>query len=450
MDVMLPPEIIIKIFQNLSHRNLKNVVLVSRNWKVMAEDPSLWTWCQVTIQSRIDLKKLNIRRLQWIENINLADIQPHFLDVLLRRVESLPKMKRISGLSFKNLECVEPDLLGKIVNKLECAEWCFLTNITSEQAEAAFRYMAERTKLLELKILNIDQKLMNINPDVMASALNKLELLWMSDSVTANQMSSIFNRMSIETKLNSLCLRDVNMTTTEPIVLAKALNRLTTFLFQRPTNKPSTDLTAHQAQAIFTIMSKGSQLKMLEISTEQLPSINPSCLAKAINQLEDVSLLNSEITSEQALAIFAEMSEKTQLKSLLNLRHNLSMIHPRVFGKGLSKLEEVSIRNCQLTKEQVIALFLAISTGGQLLNLDISFNNLSSVEPYFLARGVNMLEQVTLTRTSLTADQINAIFRVFLEEETKLEILSVESIDIQKADPALVIQAKKKFAEGNF
>ena len=58
-----------------------------------------------------------------------------------------------------------------------------------------------------------------------------------------------------------------------------------------------------------------------------------------------------------------------------------------------------------------------------------------------------MLEDVTLTRTFLTSEQINTILRVFLEEDTKMEMLSLELTDIGKADPELVLQARKKFQE---
>ena len=448
MDTLLPPEIINKIFQNLSSQSLKNVMLVCKKWKVIAEDPRLWTWCQITVENKNDLKKLNIRRLQWIESINLASFQPFELDVLLKRLEQLPKLKKITGLSLKNLSFVSPYLLAKVVNKLEYAEWCYLTNITSEQLYVSFRHMSEKTELLELKILNINEKLSNINPDIMASALNKLELLWMSNSLTAEQMNSIFNTMSEKTTLYGLCLTDVNISTTQPNVLAKAVNKLRILFFHRFVNKPYiTDITASQAQSMFSIISTGTNLKMLEISTRQLPTIEPLILARAINKLEDVSLLNSQITTEQAQAIFKQMAEETQLKSLKNLRHNLSMIPANIFGNGLRKLEEVSLRHCNLNKEQVLALFLGVSTGSQLKILDLSFNNLSSVEPYYLARGVNMFEDVTLTRTFLTCEQINTILRVFLEEDTKMEMLSLELTDIGKADPELVLQARKKFQE---
>ena len=189
---------------------------------------------------------------------------------------------------------------------------------------------------------------------------------------------------------------------------------------------------------------------MLEISTRQLPMIKPSILAKAINKLEDVRFLNSEMTEVQAQAIFATMGDDTKLKRYQIIRQNLSMIQPAVFGKGLSKLEEASLRNCNVTREQVIALFLAISKGGQLKKLDLSFNNLSSVEPFFLARGVNMLQEVDLTRSSLTSDQIHTIFRVFLEEETRIEKLSMELSDLFKANPELVRQVTEKFATEKF
>ena len=451
METTLPPEMIIKIFQQLCPRDLKNVVMVCKMWKMLAEDPSLWTWCQVAIQNTNDLKKLSLSRLKWIENVILTDCHPHSLNMLLKRFERLPKLKMITGLSCENLTYVEPNLLARVVNKVEYAEWCFLTNITSEQAEIVFKQMSEKTELLEMKVINSNKKLHSINTKVLASALNKLEVLWISDSITASQTKELFSTMSNGTKLTVLCLCDINLSMTQATDLAKGVSRLKVLIFLRVGNKPyDTDLSASQAIALFTIISKGTQLEVLQISTKQLPRIKASTLAKALNNLEDVSLNDSKITSEQVQAIFKVMSEDTKLKSLDSLRHNLSMIPPSNFGKGLSRVETVSLRHCHLTKDQVIALFLAISSGSQLKVLDLSFNKLSSMEPYFLARGVNMVEQVNLTRTFLTSEQINCIFTVFLEEDTNLECLSIESIDVQKGDPELVAKARLKFKEGNF
>ena len=98
METVLAPEIIIKIFQNLSPTNLKNVVLVCKKWQQLAEDPSLWTWCEITINSINDLKNLKLRRLNWIENIHLGNLHKVLLG---------DEKKEVSILGYDNLSCYD-------------------------------------------------------------------------------------------------------------------------------------------------------------------------------------------------------------------------------------------------------------------------------------------------------------------------------------------------------
>ena len=51
------------------------------------------------------------------------------------------------------------------------------------------------------------------------------------------------------------------------------------------------------------------------------------------------------------------------------------------------------------------AIFAALHTSSQLKILDIGYNNLSSVDPDVLARGVNKLETVHIDSTKLTEEQ---------------------------------------------
>ena len=67
----LPREILMRCFYSLAPPDLKSCVLVSEEWRAVGEDPSLWTWCTVTIRSREDLEKLSVRRLRNIHTIRI-------------------------------------------------------------------------------------------------------------------------------------------------------------------------------------------------------------------------------------------------------------------------------------------------------------------------------------------------------------------------------------------
>jgi hypothetical protein len=127
MDILnLPPEIVLKIIQNLSPTDLKNNMLVCQRWKVIAENSRLWSWCTIDIGSVADLQKLKMRRAENIEKICLENCPPKELnDVLKALVDQ--NLKIIMGFAFKNLTYVEPKLLANMVNKVEEAD-CFFSH----------------------------------------------------------------------------------------------------------------------------------------------------------------------------------------------------------------------------------------------------------------------------------------------------------------------------------
>ena len=59
-----------------------------------------------------------------------------------------------------------------------------------------------------------------------------------------------------------------------------------------------------------------------------------------------------------------------------------------------------------LTPLQFDSLFLSIIQGSSLVTVDLSYNDLSSVDPEMLAEAINKLESVTMNRTCVTCDQV--------------------------------------------
>ena len=68
----LPVEIIFRILKLLTPKDLKMAVLVCKRWREVGEDPSLWKWCKITLNSKHDLGKLFVARLTQIQNIRVV------------------------------------------------------------------------------------------------------------------------------------------------------------------------------------------------------------------------------------------------------------------------------------------------------------------------------------------------------------------------------------------
>ena len=77
-------------------------------------------------------------------------------------------------------------------------------------------------------------------------------------------------------------------------------------------------------------------------------------------------------------------------------------------ARAVTRLEEVHLRNTELTLEHVKAIFSEICDRDTLTLkvLDISYNtNVSKVEPGLLVRAVTRLEEVNVTGTQVTIEQ---------------------------------------------
>ena len=429
----------------LPPRDLKMVVLVCKCWREIGEDPSLWTRCMVTLASRGDLEKLDIRRLQQIQVINVRArcFQADELEEMFQTVVTnpplmprLPKLREISGLANANISNVEPRLLARVVCRLEEVDMR-KTNITSEQVRTLFTILCHWS---QLKSLNLSvNNLSTVDPAVLSTAVNRLEKLDLNmTKMTSEQVQVLFTTMCQESQLKKLVISNNNLSTVEPEVLATAVNKL------EEVGMWKTHITSEQAQTLFAAIAEGSSLKKLRIGINNLSSIEPAVLIRAVRRLEEVGLYGTQITNEQAETVFAAIAEESPLKKLILGFDNLTTIEPAVLATAVCRLEEVKMINANITSEQAITMFTAICQGSQLKRLHITNSNLSTIEQGVLATAVNRMEEVTMKNTQLSTQHVSCILTQCVEDDTKLKKLVLRGIDMTGVDQDIIRQVKEK------
>ena len=57
-----------------------------------------------------------------------------------------------------------------------------------------------------------------------------------------------------------------------------------------------------------------------------------------------------------------------------------------LLAKVVTKLETLEVRGTRLTQQQAVAIVTAVSEGSKLTNFEISFSNLTGVDPGLLAK----------------------------------------------------------------
>ena len=440
----LPPEMMIKIFKVLEPLNLKNIALVCKRWKNISDSSGLWSWSRLNLGDLSSLVKLNMKRAEHIENICLEECDIKDLNQILKSIENMPKIKIITGLDHKNLSLIEPYLLARVVNKVEEVDWCFHTRMTTLQAQAILEKMAKETKLKELQMVN--KCLVYIQPEVLGSAVNNVESVYMSDTnhghmFPPDQVRGIFTAISSGTNVKTFMLRDIDISLVEPSTMASALNKLEEVMIWK-SFRPSSqaDLSEAQCKALFNNMSKKTNLKKMVITTEYMNKVNPRIFAEALNNLEEASVYD-KITNIQATAFFSMMAEKTSLQKFRIFNTNLSAILPSIMGKGIMYLEELTMVGCRLTSEQTLSIFLSINEGNSLKKLNLSHSDLSNVDRELLVIVSKKLEKITINNNHLSYEQIISILKPCAEKQTKLNTLILRNTKLTDIEPELLSKA---------
>ena len=261
----LPEEMMVKIFSLLPPQYLKSAMLVCKSWTEMGEDPTLWSWSVVTVRSRQDFHKLNIRRFQLIQELDIDDgcglskecrwTKEHWID-LFDLLLQLPALFKIDP-SFclwrhsADLSCVEVGLVVSVFKRLEEMHLYMQPN-SSMLSEKLFSAIAENK--CSIKLLMVwNYSTTTLSPQLFASAVSNVEEVMLGTwNIKHEQMEALFLALTKgERCLRKLDLFSCNTDDIEPALMGEAVNRLEEFTVM------NTLVTCDQISAILGKIVKG-------------------------------------------------------------------------------------------------------------------------------------------------------------------------------------------------
>ena len=183
-----------------------------------------------------------------------------------------------------------------------------------------------------------------------------------------------------------------------------------------------------------------------------LSIMDPGLVSRAVVRLEKLDVIRNHFTDQQVEAIFIELTKKSvQLKEFNISGSDLSSLDPYMVARAVSRIEQVWMLETMIGRLHCKAIFSAISKStSSLKRLNISYNNLSMLDPGLLARAVYKLEEVYMTGTKLTLQQGQAIFTVLVEGDCKVKKLDVRNNNLSKLDPALLARAVNRMEQVEF
>ena len=367
---LLPAEILGKVFDLLSHSDLKSAVLVCRWWREVGESPLLWTWACLKVDCSSAAKPC------------------------------LPELRR--PVARMEVRCTNaPNVLRKPDKA-----------VIEEVLLAAARHPWLREVVICADLSSVD-------PELLAWAVIQLERVEMLFTrLGFVQILTLLTAITTEdTHLKSLFLGKGSthvLAEMDSGVLAAAIANLVEVRIA------NSQLIPEQVEAIFAALEKpGSRLRKLRFGCNDLASVDPRLLASVVNKMEEVELEGAHVTSQQITAICTQMTQGTSLRALSLKRiktwtaqrghHDIALVDPSLLARAVAQLEEVKLP-VRLGPDKLRAIFAALNAPTcRLRRLNMSGVNLSSVDAGVMADAVNMLETADIRITHLTSRQITEI-----------------------------------------
>jgi len=172
-------------------------------------------------------------------------------------------------------------------------------------------------------------------------------------------------------------------------------------------------LTAPQLNHILEQIDQTGSMIVMDIGTNDLSACGHRLMSSLV-LLKVLHIPNTNLTPAQTMVLFTALLDTKVCKvKELNLRSNdLSSVPPEMLATVLCRLEKAMLWGCQLDRDQVQQVFQEVGSDqgcGHLREMEISDNDLSSVEAIVLTRAVTVLNKAFLAHTNLNFVQINVL-----------------------------------------
>ena len=253
------------------------------------------------------------RAVAELEEVDLGDtgLTPEQVEAVFAELGTSSQLEKLT-MNGCNLSSLDPGVMKTASMKLEVLK-VRNTRLTPQQVEALYAGLSTSSRL---KVLDIEcNRLSSVDPDVLAAVVNKLETTVMGSDLTPLQATAIFTGMAESSKLKDFGVPANNFSSVDAGILARAVTKL------ERADLDCTLLTPRQVEAIFAALDTTSQLKSLHMCIVSLSSVDPDVLARVVNRLEKVEMWDAQLTGQQLTSILTQSIVKTNLKQL-NLAGN--------------------------------------------------------------------------------------------------------------------------------
>ena len=344
-NMLLPVEILEKVFCLLPPQDLKSAVRVCRWWREVGEAPRFWTWACFKVDCHL---------------YSAPILREMFASRRLHSVKKRLKVRSDFGVRSNEvavLEVLLPAVAGR-PGLLESLDLGGLSGLGGPDYDHAIKLYEVDANVLAQAVIHL------VEVDFSNRSYLNQTLGLVFNEIHKKHLNAIFaallDNSSLLKRLKMYC---VDLSFVDEQIMARVINKL------EEVDLTGADMTSQQATALFTLMIKNSNLKKFNLGTvwrtgpTPIDGVNPDLLAKALTHLEEVKL-PPPLNSKHAKAIFATLdASHGRLKRLdisgnrSTYNHNdLSSVDAALIGNVVNKMETVDIRYTNLTVPQITAI----------------------------------------------------------------------------------------------
>jgi len=367
---------------------------------------------------------LDLPRLAWIQSLHISDwlSVDHF-----KQIEVKPTLKylNLSRCLLKESDKFKDnavDLCSKVMNSMEILN-INRAHLSIHQYNKLFEDMAKSTRIKTI-IVNTPEiyeegdvmpNLQLVKSEILAMALSRLVSVQVSDcSLTTEQIRVITKEIERDT----CCLEELGIAGNDfsevdgndykSLVKLNKIDLSGTKLFH-----------SNNSDAFFKQILISSRISYLDLSFNSFGGrnnnrsmVDPKLLARALNKIEYLGLIDADITNVQAKEFFERMGVKTCLKELYfeDCTYDMSLVNPYHIAAGLNRLTVLRMRNSSITGPQLLEVFERMVKFSNIQYLDFSFQHLRGVPPTTFSEALNKIPKVILVDCHVSSRPKNTVF----------------------------------------
>ena len=277
----------------------------------------------------------------------------------------------------------------------------------------------------------------NIGMTLLENCIMKLKKIdFRHSSINQNELTTILHMIPNSEAMQSINLSYVSFSNISPIIIEEAVKSLEKFSVNH------SHLSEEQCVYLSRGLKSNSRLKYLDLGAQQNIGLLPGESLKSLISQNLKRLVLSEVifSPSQLEIILQEVARVPSLVELDMKQNNFSRVDKCLVVGTLSKMEDLMLIESEFGPGQLEALFKHILYKQKTKSINFYGTNLKDVDKTIFAETLRSIEEVALSYTGLTYEQIVSLLKV-MKQESVLKNLTMNNDLVKKVEIKLVCDA---------